>query len=241
MVSLTGTPQQAAKVGVSVADIASGLYAHASILTALLQRHGPGKGERIEISMLESLSEWMMPPMYSFIGQQRTPGRAGLRHNMIVPYGAYACRDGQVMFAVQNGREWQQFCAGVLQHPDLAADPRYRSNELRLQGRAELEAEIEAAFALLSRAEVMARLDAAGIASGSVNEVQDVVDHPQLRARQRWTSVETEAGPIPALLPPHNLASVTPVMGRVPALGEHTAEVLAELKRAAASREQEQE
>ena len=229
VISLTGTPEQAAKVGVSVADIASGLYGHASILAALIQRGRTGRGERIDISMLESLTEWMTPPIYTQIGQGRTLGRAGLRHNMIVPYGAYACQDGQVMFAVQDEREWKNFCAGVLNQPELETDPHYSSNEHRLTHRDELEANIEAAFASLSRAEVVGRLDAARIANGSVNTVTEVIAHPQLAARGRWTEVQTPAGPIPALLPPHNLGSVSPRMGPVPALGEHTDEVLREL------------
>ena len=229
VISLTGTPDSAAKVGVSVADIASGLYGHASILAALLTRGRTGRGERIEISMLECLSEWMMPPMYTYIGQGRTPGRAGLRHNMIVPYGAYACNDGQVMFAVQNEREWSSFCTGVLELPALATDARYDSNESRLANRAPLEAEIERVLCGLSRAQVIERLERSDIASASVNTVPDVVDHPQLKARERWTEVQTPAGTIPALLPPHNLLGTPPRMGRVPALGEHTAEVLAEL------------
>ncbi|WP_407542567.1 CaiB/BaiF CoA-transferase family protein (plasmid) [Deinococcus radiomollis] len=229
MVSVTGTPDQAAKVGVSVADIASGLYGHASVLAALIQRGRTGRGERIDISMLESLTEWMTPPMYTQIGQGRTPGRAGLRHNMIVPYGAYACQDGQVMFAVQNEREWKNFCAGVLGQPELETNPHYSSNELRLTHREALETRIEAAFASLSRAEVVGRLDAASIANGSVNTVTEVIAHPQLEARGRWTEVQTPAGPVPALLPPHNLGSVSPRMGPVPALGEHTDEVLREL------------
>ena len=229
VISLTGTSEQAAKVGVSVADIASGLYGHASILAALIQRGRTGRGERIDISMLESLTEWMTPPIYTQIGQGRTLGRAGLRHNMIVPYGAYACQDGQVMFAVQDEREWKNFCAGVLNQPELETDPHYSSNEHRLTHRDELEANIEAAFASLSRAEVVGRLDAARIANGSVNTVTEVIAHPQLAARGRWTEVQTPAGPIPALLPPHNLGSVSPRMGPVPALGEHTDEVLREL------------
>lgn len=231
VVALTGSAGEAAKVGISVADIASGLYAHSSILAALLARGRTGQGERIEISMFEALTEWVMPPMYSLIGQGRAPGRAGLRHNMIVPYGAYPCADGQVMFAVQNEREWANFCAAVLEQPDLATDGRYTTNGDRLAHRADLEETIETVFAPLSREEVGARLERAGIASARVNSVQEVVDHPQLQGRQRWTQVETAAGPIPALLPPHNLAGVPPRMGRVPALGEHTAEVLAELER----------
>ncbi|MDB5045691.1 MAG: frc [Deinococcus sp.] len=229
VISVTGTPGEAAKVGVSVADIASGLYGHASILAALIQRARTGRGDRIEISMLESLSEWMMPPMYTVIGQGRTPGRAGLRHNMIVPYGAYACQDGQVMFAVQNEREWARFCAEVLRQPALASDARYSSNEARLSHRAELEAEIERALAGHTRAQVVEVLERAGIASAAVNSVADVIDHPQLKARGRWTEVQTPVGTIPALLPPHNLLGAPSRMGNVPALGEHTAAVLAEL------------
>ncbi|GGR33877.1 CaiB/BaiF CoA transferase family protein [Deinococcus ruber] len=233
VISLTGTPDSAAKVGVSVADIASGLYGHASVLAALITRGRSGRGERIEISMLECLSEWMMPPVYTYLGQGRTPGRAGLRHNMIVPYGAYACQDGQVMLAVQSEREWRSFCAGVLGQPELATDTRYSSNEARLTNRTEIETEIERVFSEQSRVRVLERLERAGIASAFVNAVADVVDHPQLHARNRWTEVETEAGTIPALLPPHNLLSAPPRMGRVPALGEHTAEVLAGLESSA--------
>ncbi|THF69894.1 CoA transferase [Deinococcus sp. Arct2-2] len=230
VIALTGSAEAAAKVGISVADIASGLYAHSSILAALLARGRTGQGERIEISMFEALTEWMMPPMYSLIGQGRAPGRAGLRHNMIVPYGAYRCADGQVMFAVQNEREWMNFCTDVLGRPDLTNDEQFATNAQRLAHRAPLEDTIEAAFAALSREEVSARLERAGIASARVNSVQEVVDHPQLQDRQRWTQVQTPAGTIPALLPPHNLGSAPPRMGRVPALGEHTAEVLAELQ-----------
>ncbi len=229
VVALTGSPEQAAKVGVSVADIASGLYGYASILAALIGRGRSGKGERIEISMLESLTEWMTPPIYSLIGQGHAPGRAGLRHNMIVPYGAYPCQDGQVIFAVQNEREWLRFCGEVLGKPEHATDARYLSNEQRLANRTALETEIEAVFAGLTRAEVIARLDGAQIANGAVNGVSEVLEHPQLQARGRWTEVQTPAGMIPALLPPHNLLNAPPRMGRVPALGEQTAEVLAEL------------
>ncbi|MFD1734372.1 CaiB/BaiF CoA transferase family protein [Deinococcus malanensis] len=151
VVSLTGSADEPAKVGISVADIASGLYAHSSILAALLTRGRTGQGDRIEISMFEALTEWMMPPMYSLIGLGRAPGRAGLRHNMIVPYGAYRCADGQVMFAVQNEREWVKFCAGVLEQPDLASDERYATNQARLTHRQALEGTIETAFGSLTR------------------------------------------------------------------------------------------
>ncbi|GAA3999346.1 CaiB/BaiF CoA-transferase family protein [Deinococcus rubellus] len=229
VVALTGTPEQAAKVGISVADISAGLYAHSSTLAALIQRGRTGQGERIDISMLECLAEWVTPPLYVQIGQGKSPVRAGLRHNMIVPYGAYTCADGQVMFAVQNEREWARLCAVVLKRPDLVTDARYTGNALRLEHRETLESEIEAVFASLTRAEVLGRLDEASVANAAVNSVADVVDHEQLRARGRWTQVDSPAGMIPALLPPHNLLSVTPQLGRVPALGEHTQAVLAEL------------
>ncbi|THF85450.1 CoA transferase [Deinococcus sp. KSM4-11] len=229
VVALTGTPEQAAKVGISVADIAAGLYAHSSVLAALLNRARTGQGERIDISMLECLTEWVTPPMYVQMGQGRPPVRAGLRHNMIVPYGAYSCADGQVMFAVQSEREWARLCEVVLRRPDLTTDERYRGNEQRLRHREVLEAEIEAAIASLTRAEVLALLDTASIANAAVNTVADVVHHEQLQARGRWTQVDSPVGMIPALLPPHNLLGVTPRMGRVPALGEHTQAVLAEL------------
>ncbi|WP_309571703.1 CaiB/BaiF CoA-transferase family protein, partial [Deinococcus sp.] len=156
VVALTGTPEQAAKVGISVADIAAGLYAHSSTLAALLNRQQTGRGERVDISMLECLAEWVMPPLYVHLGQGRTPVRAGLRHNMIVPYGAYTCADGQVMFAVQNEREWIRLCEVVLQQSALITDERYVGNERRLRNREALEAEIEKTFSSLTRAEVLA-------------------------------------------------------------------------------------
>jgi formyl-CoA transferase len=148
---------------------------------------------------------------------------------MIVPYGAYACADGAVLFAIQTQAEWRRFCASVMDDATLADDPRFATNPARLAHRAELEPLIEARFAARSRSDVMARLDAAGIPTGAVNDVPGVVAHAQLAARARWTTAESPGGTIPALLPPHNLGGVTPRMGTVPSLGAHTAEVLAEL------------
>ena len=229
VISVTGEPDAPAKVGVSVADIASGHYGYSSILAALLHRGRTGRGERIDISMLECLTEWMMPPLYIWLGQGRVPARAGVRHNMIVPYGAYPCADGAVLLAVQNSREWTRFCADVLLRPHLAVDDRFSTNERRLASRTALEVVIESVLGGLTCAEALARLDAAGIANAALNEAPAVAAHPQLQARGRWTEILTEGGVWPALLPPHNLAGVAPPMGRVPALGEHTAEVLAEL------------
>ncbi len=230
VVSMTGAPDAPAKVGISIADISAGLYAYSSVLASLIQRGITGRGERIDISMLECLTEWMSPPLYVWQGTGKIPARAGVRHNMIVPYGAYACSDGAVMFAVQNAGEWQRFCAGVMDAPELATDARFATNALRLENRRVLEALIEQRFANRSEAGVLALLQAADIPTGSVNDVPAVAAHPQLAARKRWTTVASPSGEIPALLPPHNLRSVQPRMGAVPGLGEHTAEVLAELQ-----------
>lgn len=229
VVSLTGSPQAPAKVGISIADIASGMYGYASVLAALLKRERNGAGERIDISMLECLTEWVTPPLYTWLGTGTAPARCGLRHNMIVPYGVYACADGPVNFAIQNEREWRRFCSGVLDLPELAADERFVSNGSRVRNRVELEAIIEERLGRHTRAEVLGMLEAAEIASGAVNGVAEVARHRQLAARGRWVTVESPAGPIPALTPPHNLRHAPPRMGRVPALGEHTREILAEL------------
>jgi crotonobetainyl-CoA:carnitine CoA-transferase CaiB-like acyl-CoA transferase len=229
VVSLTGTPEKPVKVGISIADISSGLYAYSSILAALLARSRTGRGERIDISMLECLTEWMMPPIYTWQGSGKIPPRMGLRHNMIAPYGAYDCADGAVNFGIQNEREWQRFCEHVLASAALADDPRFASNANRLANRAELEALIGAKFATMSRAEALSRMDRAGIANASVNDVAAVARHPQLAARKRWVYAESPVGEIAALLPPHNLQHAPPAMGRVPALGEHTREILTEL------------
>jgi itaconate CoA-transferase len=229
VISVTGSPDEPAKVGISIADISSGLYAYSSILAALIQRNTTGKGQRIDISMLDCLSEWMTPPMYVWKGTGRAPERAGVRHNMIVPYGAYQCADGAVLFAIQQDREWRRLCADVLGDAALADDPRFVTNERRLENREALEALIEARFRRHLRETILARLDAAGIPTGSVNDVPAIADHAQLAARGRWTTVDSPTGELPALVPPHNLTDAPPRMGPVPALGEHTQEVLAEL------------
>ena len=230
VVSVTGSEEAPAKVGVSVADIASGLYAYSSILAALFAREHTGRGQRIDISMLECLAEWMMPPLYVWRGTGAIAARVGVRHNMIVPYGAYACADGSVLFAIQNDREWRHLCADVLGKPGLADDPRFVTNAARLANRAELEALIDQTLRANTRADVEARLEQAGIATARVNGVPEVAAHAQLAARHRWATVDSPGGSIPALLPPHNLEGVVPRMGRVPALGEHMNEVLAELE-----------
>ncbi|MGQ0639247.1 MAG: CaiB/BaiF CoA transferase family protein [Gemmatimonadaceae bacterium] len=229
VVALTGLPNAPAKVGISIADISAGMYAYSSILTALIQRAATNKGDRIDISMLECLTEWVTPPLYVWKGTGKVPARAGVRHNMIVPYGAYACADGVVMFAIQNAAEWQRFCDIVMQQPALAADERFRTNPARLTNRAVLETLIEDRFRDHTQGDIMTLLTTADIATANVNDVPAVADHPQLAARKRWTTVPSPSGELPALLPPHNIKSAAPRMGAVPALGEHTNEVLSEL------------
>lgn len=228
VMSLTGTPDAPAKTGVSIGDIAAGMYAYSSILAALMQREQSGAGQRIDISMLECLAEWVMPQLYFWLGTGTLPARAGLRHSMIVPYGAYSCADGQVLLGIQNDREWVSFCAHVLNREPLARDERFATNAERLRHRDELEGIIEDHFSRLTRSDLVRCLEKAGIASGVLNDLTAVAAHPQLKSRRRWAEVPSPAGKIPALLPPHNLACAPPVMGAVPGLGEHTGEVLAE-------------
>jgi formyl-CoA transferase len=170
-----------------------------------------------------------MPALYVWHGTGVAPARAGIRHNMIVPYGAYACADGAVMFAIKSDREWRRFCDGVLGTPSVADDPRFATNQNRVKHRAALETMIEDHFRAHSRAEVLEWLERADIPTGAVNDVAAVASHPQLAARGRWTTVASPTGEIPALVPPHNLQHVAPRMGAVPALGEHTTTILAEL------------
>ena len=236
--SVTGTPETPAKAGCSVADIAAGMYAYSSILAALLQRSQTGQGSRIDVSMLESMTEWMGFPMYYAFEGAEPPARAGAAHATIFPYGPFETGDGRsVMLGVQNEREWIAFCSTVLQQAALAQDPRFVSNPLRLQHKAQLLALIGEVFGRLNADEVLARLDEAGIANARVNDMQALWAHPQLRARGRWTQVDTPAGAIPALQPPASNSSFSARMDAVPALGEHTTAILAELGLTAAELE----
>ncbi len=230
VISLTGTPEQPAKVGISVADIASGMYAFSSILAALYQRKTTGSGAEITISMLEALTEWVNPATYVQMYTGKAPARTGGRHNFIVPYGAYAVGDGgNVNLAVQNDGQWRRLCTIALQLPHLVDDPRFASNELRLRNRAQLEPLIEQAFARCTRAEVEQRLMEADVPFGSVNDLQQVIEHEQLAARERWFEVDSPAGRLRALQHPMNIAGLDRPAGKVPALGEHTDQVLEEL------------
>ncbi|KJK25654.1 CoA-transferase [Burkholderiaceae bacterium 16] len=226
-VSVTGTPGEGVKAGASVADIAAGMYAYSNILAALIERGQTGRGKRIDISMLESTVEWMGFPLYYAFDGAEPPPRAGAAHATIYPYGPFPTGDGKtVMLGLQNEREWNTFCERVLEDPALATHPDYADNTLRSANRAALRARIVEAFAALSAEQVTARLEAAGIANARVNTMADVWAHPQLAARGRWRQVDTPAGPVPALLPPGVQEAR---MDPVPAVGEHTDAVLAEL------------
>ncbi|WP_186260461.1 CaiB/BaiF CoA transferase family protein [Burkholderia gladioli] len=230
LLSVTGSPEQPAKAGCSVSDIAAGMYAYSNILAALLARGRTGRGRHIDVSMLESTVEWMSYPLYYAFDGQNPPQRAGASHATIFPYGPFRAGDGNtVILGLQNEREWQSFCESVIRQPALAEDPRFSSNSRRVANRAELSALIEQAFAALSAREVLDRLDTARIANAQMNDMQAVWQHAQLAARQRWTMVGTPAGEIPALLPPGLSAADAPRMDPVPALGEHTDAILAEL------------
>jgi crotonobetainyl-CoA:carnitine CoA-transferase CaiB-like acyl-CoA transferase len=228
--SVTGSPDEPAKAGCSVADIAAGMYAYTNILAALLQRGRTGKGCRIDVSMLESMVEWMSYPMYYALDGQPPPPRAGASHSTIYPYGPFPAGDGKVvMLGLQNEREWQLFCGEVLQQPELATDARFATNSARSQARGELRALIVASFAGMSAAQVIERLDAAGIANAQMRDMHDVWNHPQLAARERWRTIGTPGGDVQALLPPGMPASFDAPMGPVPDVGEHTDAILHEL------------
>jgi itaconate CoA-transferase len=227
LVSVTGTPDEPVKAGISVADIAAGTYAYSGVLAALHQRRRTGRGQALEVSMLEALGEWMGYPYFYARYGGTDPARAGASHSTIAPYGPVPVGSGEtVNLGLQNEREWQRFCAVVLERPGLADDPRFAGNAARVAHRAELDALVAAEFARLDLAEVQRRLDAAGIAHAEQRDMAGFAAHPQLAARDRWREVGTEAGPVQALLPPVTAGWAAP-MGRVPAAGEHTAAVLA--------------
>lgn len=229
-VSVTGTEDTPSKAGPSIADIAAGMYAYTNILAALLHRQQTGKGQHIDISMLESLTEWMGYPLYYSIDGAAPPKRTGASHATIYPYGPFPAGDGKtVMLGLQNEREWKAFCEQVLLQPALATDERFASNPLRVAARAALYDIIVNAFAGLSAADVVQRLETAQIANAQVNTMAEVWAHPQLQARQRWTQVDTSVGTVPALLPPGSWSQGAPRMDAVPALGQHTDSILSGL------------
>ena len=227
IVSVTGTPEQPSKVGVSLSDIGTGLHAYSAILGALYQRERTGKGQRVEITMFEAMVEWMNHPiMYNHFGG-KPMRRSGPDHAIIVPYGRFTAGDGKdVMLGIQNEREWASFCKTVLGQPALATDARYDNNTKRNAARTELIALITEIFSGMTAEQVVAKLDAAGIANARMNTPDEVWDHAQLKARNRWREVDTPQGRIAALLPPVTSSDYEARMDAVPAVGEHTDAVL---------------
>jgi formyl-CoA transferase len=236
LMSLTGTPADMVKVGISVADIAAGMYAFSGILTSLLQRAATGRAPAVEVSLFEALAEWLGSPAYYTAYGGRAPERAGGEHATIAPYGPYPTADGDVLLiAVQNDREWARFCAGVLGDGELGTEERFARNSSRVANRAELNKLIAARLAALGTGTAVELLDAAGIANARLRTVPQFLEHPVLAGRGRWQDVETPGGPVRALLPPVTLAGVTPRMDPVPAVGEHSAAILRALGRTEAA------
>ncbi len=230
ILSVTGTAEFPSKVGVSLTDIGTGMYAYSAILGALYQRERTGRGQRVEITMFEAMVEWMNHPiMYNHFGG--TPmRRSGTDHAIVVPYGRFTAGDGKdVMLGIQNEREWASFCKTVLGQPELATDPRYDNNTKRNAARTEVIALITGIFANMTAEQVVAKLDEAGIANARMNTPDEVWDHPQLKARKRWRDVDTPNGRVAALLPPMTSSEYEARMDKVPAVGEHTDQVLRDI------------
>jgi len=231
LVSLTGNEGGAARVGISIADIAAGMYAYSGILTALFTRATTGAVRAVEVSLFEALAEWLSQPAYytRFGGTQ--PPRIGTQHATIAPYGAYTCADGKdVLFSIQNEREWAALCERFLGQPGLVTAPRFATGSARVDHRSELNAIVAERFGELNSDAVTKMLDEAGIANAGVNDIEEFLAHPVLSARDRWRDVRIPGeAVVPALLPPVDLAGTAPRMDAVPAAGEHTATVLAEL------------
>ncbi len=227
LLSVTGTPDTLARAGISAADIAAGMYTFTGILTALYQRERTGQGTTFEVSLFDALGEWMGYPAYFAAYSGAPPPRSGLNHPTIAPYGPFRAGDGKLLIlSVQNEREWISFCTTVLEQPDLATDPRFTTNASRAANREAVHAIIDAVFAKLSAEEIIARLDQAQIANAHINTMAEFWDHPQLAARHRWREVDSPNGPIRALLPPVIMRGIEPRMDPIPAVGEHTEQIL---------------
>jgi formyl-CoA transferase len=231
LIALTGTPEDHARTGISIADIAAGMYAYSGILTALLQRATSGVVSSVHVSLFEALGEWMSQPAnYAHYGGT-DPARFGAEHATIAPYGPYRTADGMVVLAVQNEREWRALCSSVLHQPDLATDERFVQNWGRVRNREALNGVIEGALGRLETSAVTKLLDGAAIANARVNTISEFAEHPVLRGRNRWADIETPGGVVEALRPPADLSGAASVMGAVPALGQHTVQIVRELGR----------
>jgi crotonobetainyl-CoA:carnitine CoA-transferase CaiB-like acyl-CoA transferase len=227
VLSVTGTPQTPTKVGISIADIAAGMYAFSGILLALYQREHTGAGTSFEVSLFEALGEWMAQPTYFAAYSGSPPPRSGASHASIAPYGPFVAQDEKTVFlGVQNEREWHTFCERVLGSPDLAIDERFSNNVRRVANREALNAAIQEVFSGLTAEQIEARLERAQIATARLRSPHEFLEHPQLQARHRWRGVDSPVGPLRALLPPITLHDVEPRMDPIPAVGEHTVAIL---------------
>ncbi|WP_405508522.1 CaiB/BaiF CoA transferase family protein [Streptomyces purpurascens] len=232
LVSLTGTPEGTARTGISVADIAAGMYAYSGVLTALYTRATTGEAHPVEVSLFEALAEWMGQPAYYTRHGGTQPPRLGTQHATIAPYGTYPAADGkEVLFSIQNEREWAALCAEFLDRPELVDDPRFATASDRVAHRAELDTVIAGRFARSGSDEILKDLERIGIACAGVNDVAAFLDHPVLAGRGRWTEVAVPGATVEALLPPADLAGLPARMDPVPAVGEHTRAILTELGR----------
>jgi itaconate CoA-transferase len=230
VIATTGTEDAPAKVGISVGDIGAGVYGAMGTIAALYERRQTGEGRLVETSLFDALAEWMGYPASFTLYSGEPPARAGVRHATVVPYGSYRCGDGEsVNFAVQTDEQWSRFCQEVCRRPEWETDARYTTSSGRRVHRDALEMEIEEAFGAFPRVEITARLEAADIPFGDINEVSAFLDHPQLAERRRWRDVDSPAGPLKAIVPPMDLEGMEPRMGRIPSTGEHTDEILVEL------------
>ncbi len=228
--AVNGTPDHPAKAGLSIVDIAAGMYALNGILMALFRRERTGQGTAFEVSLFDSITEWMSFPAYYAAGSGKPLKRSGLRHATVAPYGPVRTGDGRtIFFGIQNEREWFDLCAKVLNDPQLAHDPRFATNPARIENREALEALIDQRFAAFTADEAMVRLETAAIANASLNSVEAFLQHPQVHERGRMRAVATPCGPLQAFVPAVTIPGTEPVMGAVPAVGEHTDTIMTEL------------
>lgn len=229
LVSITGTDEIPSKSGISIADIAAGMYAYTGILTAILARHKTGKGTVLEVSMLEALAEWMGYPLYYSLYGGTEPKRTGASHATIYPYGPFTAGDQKSVFlGIQNEREWVQFCEKVLGNPALANDSRFNSNSNRVENKAILKSIIDKVFLRLDSNQIIKKLEESKIANARLNTVKEFIDHPQLKVRNRWSEVDSPVGKVKALIPPVTFNGINAVMNPIPRVGEHTEAILKE-------------
>nr|WP_316046974.1 CaiB/BaiF CoA-transferase family protein [Planococcus glaciei] len=229
MVSVTGTEDTPSKAGISIADIAAGMYTYTGVLTALIARSKTGKGAVIEVSMLEALAEWMGFPLYYSAYGEQEPKRTGASHATIYPYGPFKAGDEKFVFmGIQNEREWVRFCEEVLKKPEVAVDSRFDNNSKRVVNKEALKEIIENVFQQSESLQIIELLESAKIANARLNTLKELVDHPQLQARNRWSEVDSPVGPLKALIPPVTSDEISSVMKPIPEVGQHTEAILKE-------------